>query len=585
MPAPVLVSLDGVSKAHGTTTILDSLSLGVAEGDRIGVVGRNGAGKTTLVDVLTGRQPVDAGRVTHAGGLRTGVLRQADEIADEAVVVDVVSGVGTPEHVWRGDALVRSVLSSLGLEPLLSRRVGSLSGGERRRVALAELLVADHDLLILDEPTNHLDIEGVTWLAAHLTGPTARHRALMLVSHDRWFLDEVASVTWEAAEGQVHSYDGGYSAYVLARAERQRQADASEARRRNLVRKELAWLRRGAPARTSKPRYRVEAANTLIEGVPPPRDSSSLQRFSAARLGRSVFDLEDGSLALSGRRLLDHVTWRLGPGDRVALIGVNGAGKSTLLRVLVGEQELDGGSLRTGVTVVPAYLTQDVRGLPAERRVLEAVQDVAGVLHLAGEELSASQLLERFGFAGDKQWTAVRDLSGGERRRLQLLRLLMTGPNVLILDEPTNDLDVDTLLALEDVLDHWAGTLVVVSHDRWFLERVCDTTVALLGDGSLAALPGGVAEYLERRAARATPEAPVGRVRQGDTRADRKELQRLDRELEKLSGQEARLLERLAEAATDHLLVAELDAELRAVVTRRAAVEEDWLEAAERMSS
>jgi ATP-binding cassette subfamily F protein uup len=586
MPSPVLVSLDGVSKAHGITPILENLSIGVAEGDRIGIVGRNGAGKTTLVDILTGRQAADEGRVTSVGDLRAGVLRQTDELDDDAVVTDIVIGPDTPEHVWRGDAVIRGVVGSLGLEPLLDRRVGTLSGGERRRVALAELLVADHDLLVLDEPTNHLDVEGVAWLAAHLTSPTARHRALMVVTHDRWFLDEVVAVTWEVADGAVHTYDGGYSAYVLARAERRRQADASDARRRNLLRKELAWLRRGAPARTSKPRYRVEAANALIEDVPAPRDSSSLQRFSAARLGKSVYDLENASLRLGGRELLRDVTWRPGPGERIALIGVNGAGKTTLLRILAGQQELDSGHLRTGVTVVPAYLTQDVRELSNDRRVLEAVQDVAGTLKLAGEELSASQLLERFGFTGDRQWTLVRDLSGGERRRLQLLRLLMTGPNVLILDEPTNDLDVDTLISLEDLLDHWAGTLIVVSHDRWFLERVCDTTMALLGDGSLAALPGGVTEYLQRRAAKAPGgSGPSGRARQGDSRAERKELQRVERELKKLGQAETKVHERLVGAAADHVQAAELQAELRAMAIERTALEETWLELAERDSS
>ncbi|MGH3745116.1 MAG: ATP-binding cassette domain-containing protein, partial [Mycobacteriales bacterium] len=338
-----------------------------------------------------------------------------------------------------------------------------------------------------------------------------------------------------------------------------------------------AWLRRGAPARTSKPRYRVEAANALIDGEPPPRDREGLQRFAATRLGKQVFDVEDATVVLGGRSLLDHVTWRLGPGDRVGLIGVNGSGKTTLLRALVGRQPLDSGTVRTGQTVKTAYLSQDVVELPHGLRVLEAVEEVARVLSVGTEELTAGQLLERFGFASDRQWTPVGDLSGGERRRLQLLRLLMDGPNVLVLDEPTNDLDVDTLLALEDILDGWAGTIVVVSHDRWFLERVCDTTVALLGDGSLAALPGGVEDYLARRRARPAPDDIETRTNAGDTRAARKELQSVERSLERLARKEKRLHDAMAAAAADHEKVLALDVELRALTDERTVFEERWL--------
>jgi ATP-binding cassette subfamily F protein uup len=570
-----LVSLEGVTKVAGTTALLEGVSLGVGEGQRVGIVGRNGAGKTTLVRVLARMTDVDAGRVVHATGLRVGMLGQVDDLDPDATVLHAVIGAAA-EHEWRGDAHVRDVLAGLEVDQLLTRMVGSLSGGERRRTALAALLVTDLDLLVLDEPTNHLDVEGVGWLAAHLAG-RPRHRALLAVTHDRWFLDEVATVTWEVADAQVHAYDGGYSAYVLARAERQRQAAASEQRRANLVRKELAWLRRGAPARTSKPRYRVEAANALIADEPPPRDREGLQRFAATRLGKQVFDVEDASIALGGRNLLDDVTWRLGPGDRIGLIGVNGSGKTTLLRALVGQQPLDAGTVRTGQTVKTAYLSQDVVELPHELRVLEAVEEVARVLSIGPEELSAGQLLERFGFASDRQWTRVGDLSGGERRRLQLLRLLMGGPNVLVLDEPTNDLDVDTLLALEDILDGWAGTIVVVSHDRWFLERVCDTTVALLGDGSLAALPGGVEEYLARRRSRPAAEEPETRTNAGDTRAARKELQSVERSLERLTRKEQRLHDAMADAAADHAKVLALDIELRALADERTAVEERWL--------
>ena len=592
-PAAALVSLDTVSKAHGTTAILTRVSLGLSAGDRIGIVGRNGGGKSTLLDVLTRREAPDEGRVTQASDLRIGLLTQTDDLDDADTVLHAVVGDDTPEHLWRGDAGFRSVLEGLEIERLLERTVGSLSGGERRRTALASLLTRDLDLLLLDEPTNHLDVEGVAWLAQHLSSGTAgspaggpagsrpRHRALAVVTHDRWFLDEVATAVWEVAGGQVYAYEGGYSAYVLARAERTRQAAASESRRMNLLRKELAWLRRGAPARTSKPRYRVEAANALIETEPPPRDNAELQRFAATRLGKSVYDVEDASLVLGGRQLLRGITWRLGPGDRVGLVGVNGAGKSTLLKVLTGERALDAGTVRVGQTVAPAYLSQDVAELPPAQRVLEAVEQVARMLRVGREELSAGQLLERFGFAAQRQWTRVGDLSGGERRRLQLLRLLMGGPNVLLLDEPTNDLDVDTLTALEDLLDGWAGTLVVVSHDRWFLERVCDSTVALMGDGSLAALPGGVAQYLvERRRDESPVPQQIARPG-GDSRAARKELTKLERLLERLDRKETELHAALALAAADYEQALSLDGELKAVVAEKAATEDAWLELSE----
>ncbi|MBN9619999.1 MAG: ABC-F family ATP-binding cassette domain-containing protein, partial [Actinobacteria bacterium] len=420
----------------------------------------------------------------------------------------------------------------------------------------------------------HLDVEGIGWLAAHLR----EHRgALLVVTHDRWFLDAVVDRTWEVGDGKVRKFDGGYAAYVLARAERSRQADASEARRQNLMRKELAWLRRGAPARTSKPRFRIDAAEALISDVPEPRSSVELRALAQRRLGRTEVDVEDVTMRAGERTLLDHVTWHVGPGDRVGIIGVNGSGKTHLLRLLAGELAPTSGTVRIGQTVHAAHLSQEIRELPDDLRVIEAVSEVRTTAELGGVELSAGQLAERFGFANERQWTPVSDLSGGERRRLQLLRLLLTQPNVLLLDEPTNDLDTDTLAALEDLLDGWAGTLVVVSHDRYLLERVCDTTVALLGDGSLAALPGGVDEYLARRAAAQTAVADDRRERRGDTRAARKELTRLERRVETLHKQEARLHAELAEHATDYAKVAELDARLRELVGEREAAEEAWL--------
>ncbi|MDQ1710692.1 MAG: transport system ATP-binding/permease protein [Frankiaceae bacterium] len=568
-----LVNVEAVGKTYGTTTVLDDVSLGIAADERIGVVGRNGGGKTTLLRLLMRAEPPDTGRVTHSSGLRVGWLPQAVDLPATATVRDVVIG-DAAEHEWAGDARVRAVLHGLGVHERLDAVVGPMSGGERRRVALAALLAGEHDLLVLDEPTNHLDVEGIAWLAAHLA---ERRCAQLVVTHDRWFLDAVCTATWEVADGAVRQYEGGYSAYVLARAERERVAAATEQRRQNLLRKELAWLRRGPPARTSKPRFRIDAANALIADEPPARDSADLVRFATSRLGKTVVDLEDADVVAGDNVLLERLTWHLGPGDRVGVVGVNGSGKTTLLRVLAGDLAPRAGRVVRGQTVRTAHLDQEVRGLPAGKRVLEAVEEVARHVDLGkGRSLSASQLLERFLFDAGRQWTPVEDLSGGERRRLQLLRLLMTEPNLLLLDEPTNDLDIETLAAVEDLLDGWPGTLVVVSHDRYFLERTTDRVLALYGDGTLRDLPGGVDEYLAR--VQAPPEAaPAKRERSGDSRAARKELTRLERLLEKLGRDETRLHAALAANATDYEAVAKLDAELRDLAARRSAAEEEWL--------
>jgi ATP-binding cassette subfamily F protein uup len=598
-----LVNLEAVSKAHGTTTLLDGISLGIGASDRVGVVGTNGAGKSTLLNVLLRLEPPDAGRVVYRGSLRLGALDQRVQLPAGASVRSIVLGTAWldegfgAEHEWAGDARVREVLDGLGLHDIgLDSVVDPLSGGERRRVALAALLVRDTDLLVLDEPTNHLDVEGVAWLAAYLS---SRRGALLVVTHDRWFLDEVCTQTWEVAEGRVHSYDGGYSAYVLARAERARVEAATEARRQNLLRKELAWLRRGPPARTSKPQFRIDAANALIADEPPVRDTLSLQRFATVRLGKSVYDVEDVTVRVptSGggeRVLLDDVTWRLGPGDRIGIVGVNGSGKTTLLRLLAGARTPDNGVVRVGQTVRVAYLSQEVAELPAGLRVLEAISEVAQRLRVGDRELTAGQLAEMFGFGSARQWTRVGELSGGERRRLQLLRLLMQEPNVLILDEPTNDLDIDTLTALEDLLDSFPGTVVVVSHDRYLVERVSDTVVALLGDGRITPLTGGIDEYLERRrgrgetrraaapaAAAAAVPAPASAAPAVDLRAARKELARVERQIAKLTARETELHDQLATHATDYEKVAALDTELRGVSEEREAAEERWLELGE----
>ncbi len=595
-----LINLETVTATvpgDASRVLLDAVSLGVSAGDRIGVVGLNGGGKTTLLEVLTGERAPDSGRVSAVRGLRSAVVTQRTELAPGARVREVVLGpLGvTAEHEWASVPRVREVLAGLGITDL-DRTVDGMSGGERRRVALAAALVGDLDLVVLDEPTNHLDVEGIDWLARHLIG---RGCALVVVTHDRWFLDTVCTRTWEVggfgAAGRVESYLGGYADWMFARAERSRQADAAEERRRNLARKELAWLRRGAPARTSKPRFRIEAAEALIADVPDPRNDVELLAFADQRLGKTVLELEDARLTVPGRELLREVTWRLGPGDRVGLVGVNGSGKTSLLKVLAGERELDGGRLVTGKTVRLAHLSQELADIPEDLRVLEAVEEIARHVTVGKHEISASSMLERLGFPAARQWTPVGDLSGGERRRLQLTRLLMDEPNVLLLDEPTNDLDVDTLQRLEDLLDGWPGTLVVVSHDRYLIERACDSVYALFGDGKLVHVPGGIDEYLARRSgpvSRAPAAGPAAKAAASRTAAKppsgaaeqreaRKAAQRLERRMEQLSARESRLHTALAEAATDGPKLLELDAELRAVVAERGEVEEQWLAAAE----
>ena len=575
-----LINLEDVTVAHGTRLLLDKVSLGVSDDDRIGVVGRNGGGKTTLLKTLVKTEEPHSGRVTHSGGLRVGVLTQDVRIDERLTAHQAILG-DTAEHTWAGDAKVREVLDGLGLHEVgLDAVVASMSGGERRRVALAALLIGEWDLLVLDEPTNHLDVEGVAWLAAWLKGRRGAH---LVVTHDRWFLDEVNETTWEVHDGVVDSYDGGYSAYVLARAERDRMASTAEQKRLQLAKKELAWLRRGPPARTSKPKFRIDAANALIADEPPPRDDIALQRFATARLGKQVYDAEDVSLAFGSRVLFDHVTWRVGPGDRIGVVGVNGAGKSTLLKMLVGQVRPDSGEVKVGQTVKVAYLSQEVAELDPMLRVLEAVEEVAKQVDLGGKPVGASSLCDRFGFTGNAQWTRVGDLSGGERRRLQLLRLLMGEPNVLLLDEPTNDLDIDTLNALEDVLDGWPGTLIVVSHDRYFLERTTTVTSSLMGDGSVKALPGGVDEYLAKRVRRTASSPAAQEKPKGDTRAAKKELQRLERQLVTLDKREAELHATMAEKASDHAAVLALNAELHQVRAQKETVEQSWLELSEQV--
>ncbi len=603
-PVVNLVNLEQASKAYHERVLLDQVSLGVSAGQRIGVVGRNGAGKTTLLAALAGAAVLDSGRATRGRDVSVGHLPQAQQLA--GTVGDLVF-CGVAEHEWAADPRSRAVIAGLlgGIDT--GADVRALSGGEQRRTGLAALLRGSYDLLLLDEPTNHLDIEAITWLAGYLRQHAPSY---VVVTHDRWFLDEVTEETWEVAGGQVHMYEGGYSAYVLARAERARLAVAADQRRRNLLRKELAWLRRGPPARTSKPKFRIDAANELIAGEPPPRDGVELTRLASARLGKTVIELEDVSAVVprggldasssrpgGSRSLLDHVTWQLGPGDRVGIVGVNGSGKTTLLRLLagllsvpVGGAVTTSGRVVTGATVQIGMLTQEPSDVDPDLRVLDAASRVRDSAVVGRRELSVSQLLDRLGLRSERQWARVADLSGGERRRLQLLLLLLAEPNVLLLDEPTNDLDIETLTELEDLLDGWPGSVVAVSHDRYFLERVTDHVLALV-DGRLAYLPGGVDEYLRLRAAtpaaaalRAVPSEGSGGSAASRQRAGQKELARLERQITRLTDTEAQLSADLAAHASDYSRLVELGAQLRAAQDERASLEERWLEVAEEIS-
>jgi ATP-binding cassette subfamily F protein uup len=596
-----LVNLEAAVKAYGTQVLLDEVSLGVAAGDRIGVVGRNGSGKTTLLAALAGATDLNSGRSTRVRDARIGYLAQAEQRTGS--VREIVFG-DLPEYEWAADVRARALLSTLLNDLDLDFQAEQLSGGERRRVALAALLRGTYDLLLLDEPTNHLDIEAIGWLAGYLS---TYGKAFVVVTHDRWFLDAVCDRTWELADGQVYSYEGGYSAYVLAKAERVRIAAASEQRRQNLLRKELAWLRRGPPARTSKPKFRIEAATALIADEPAARDGVELSALAAARLGKTVFDAEGLTVGVpgGGRTLLRDVSWQLGPGDRVGVVGVNGSGKTSLLRVLSGAVAPDSGTVAIGKTVRLGYLTQEPTPVDPGLRALEAAQSVRGSVQIGKGELSAGQLLERLGFGADRQWTPVAELSGGERRRLQLQMVLMAEPNVLLLDEPTNDLDIETLTELEDLLDGFGGSIVVVSHDRYFLERVTDHVLALVGE-KLAFLPGGVDEYLELVSAGvaggigagdgagarpgAVPEAgPSGSPSAGPSaarlREARKELARIDRQVARLTGKESELHEALAWAASDYARLVALGDQLKAVQADKAELEDRWLELAEETSS
>ncbi|MDL9938213.1 ABC-F family ATP-binding cassette domain-containing protein [Gordonia sp. ABSL1-1] len=591
-----LLGAEALSLEYPTTKVFDSVSLGVNEGDRIGIVGRNGDGKSSLLAMLSGRREPDSGRVTVRGGVRVGVLAQADNFDDQETVGHAVVG-DRPEHEWAGDPRTRDVIGGLLGDLPWEATTGSLSGGQRRRVSLARLLVGDHDVLALDEPTNHLDVEAITWLAEHLKKRWAANAGgLLVITHDRWFLDEVCTTTWEVHDRIVEPFEGGYAAYILQRVERDRQAAAIEARRQNLARKELAWLRRGAPARTSKPKFRIDAANALIADVPPIRDTVALQSLAVSRLGKDVVDLLDVSVSYGERHVLDGIEWRLAPGERTGILGVNGAGKSTLLGLIAGTVEPTAGRVKRGKTVKVATLTQRLDDL--DKYLDDPVRIVLGNLRNTytfgsgskAQELSPSQLLERLGFDSAQLSTPVRDLSGGQKRRLQLLLILLDAPNVLILDEPTNDLDTDMLAALEDLLDSWPGTLIVVSHDRYFLERVTDQQYAVFG-GGLRHLPGGVDEFLSlrrqahpattsRTATPTTTQASVGEtgLSGAELRSAKKELASLERRMDKMHEKVDAAKTALADHDQSDFAGLGVEMErIRELEDELAALEEKWM--------
>ena len=578
-----IINIEGVSKAFDIRPLLVDVSLGISEGERIGIVGRNGGGKSTLLKILAGLEEPDAGRVTRANWAKLGSLSQVDSAGAGATVRDVVVGV-KKVHEWASDAGVREIFAGLfgGYESsIMDRPFASLSGGEKRRVGIAKLLIQSLDIVLLDEPTNHLDVEGVAWLAKHLR--KRRELAVVVITHDRWFLDEVSDSIWEVIDGKVESYEGGYSAYVLAKAERARQAGAEDARRNNLIRKELAWLRRGAPARTSKPKFRVDAANQLISAEPAPRNSAELLNFATNRLGNTVYEIHNAKLSIGETTLIEKLNWNIGPADRIAIVGVNGSGKTTLMRTLAGQYRFSSGKLQTGITVKAAFLSQHLEELNPTWRVLEAVENVALRVDLAGgREISASQLCERLGFDYEGQQKMVRDLSGGEKRRLQLTRLLMASPNVLLLDEPTNDFDVETLTALEDLLDTYAGVIIVISHDRYFLERVCDRFVGLLGNETLQDLALGIEQYLDLRAEMISRSVVTEDRKEisgaAQLRLVKKELAKVEKQLERVIVQEQELIKEQESASFDHQKLLEVGAKLTDIGKVRSELEDKWLE-------
>jgi ATPase subunit of ABC transporter with duplicated ATPase domains len=592
-----LLGAESLHLEYPTRVIFDRVTIGLDEGDRIGIVGRNGDGKSTLLRMLAGRLEPDSGRVTRRGGITLAMLDQADDLDDDLTVHQTIIG-DLDEHVWAGDPKVRDVIAGLASDIPWESKISDLSGGQRRRVALAALLIGDHDVIFLDEPTNHLDVEGIAWLAQHLKQRwSANSGGLVVVTHDRWFLDEICTATWEVHDRLIEPFEGGYAAYILQRVERDRMAAASESKRQNLMRKELAWLRRGAPARTAKPKFRIDAANALIENEPPARDSVSLASMAMQRLGKDVVDLENVSVSYDDKPVLRDVTWRIAPGERTGILGVNGAGKSTLLSLVAGSLLPTTGRVKRGKTIKVATLTQQLFELEEiwNDRVSEVLGRQKSSYVAGGKEMTPGQLLERVGFSSAQLSTPVKDLSGGQKRRLQLLLILLSEPNVLILDEPTNDLDTDMLAAIEDLLDSFPGTLLVVSHDRYLVERVTDQQYAVM-DGGLRHLPRGVDQYLELRAKQqrdaergsrtdtAAVQKPSGppKLAGAELRNAEKEFAAGGRKIEKLNGQIAALHVKMAEHdQSDYAGLGELSTELSTLQASLSAVETRWLELSE----
>ncbi|MFV0260553.1 MAG: ABC-F family ATP-binding cassette domain-containing protein [Acidimicrobiales bacterium] len=591
-----LVGAEALHLEYPTRLVFDSVTVGIEEGDRIGIVGRNGDGKSSLLGMLSGRIQPQAGRVTRRGGVRFGVLPQADDLDPDVTAGHSIVG-DRPDHEGAGDARVRDVIGGLVADVPWDAPVGTLSGGQRRRVALAALLIGEWVVIALDEPTNHLDVEGIAWLADHVRGRWARNSGgLLVVTHDRWFLDEVCTETWEVHDGIVEPFEGGYAAYVLQRVERDRINAATEAKRQNLMRKELAWLRRGAPARTRKPKFRIEAANQLIADVPPVRNPLELQRLAVARLGKEVVDLEAAGVRYGDQDVLREVTWRIAPGERTGIVGANGTGKSTLLGLITGTVAPTSGRVKRGKTVRPGLLDQQFSQLAeiGDDRVREVLARTRTTFTVDGRDLTPTQLLERLGFAREHLSSPVHELSGGQKRRLQLLLLLLDEPNLIALDEPTNDVDADMLAAMEDLLDSWPGTLIVVSHDRYLLERVTDQQYAVL-DGRLRHLPRGVDEYLELRRGRpasrtpmpgtagaAGPDPTPGGLSSAEHRAARKEVASIERRLDRLGAEVQDLHQRMADHdQSDYAGLQQLADQLRAIEDETAEREERWMELAE----
>ena len=617
-----LLGCEKVSVEFPTKTVFEGLSLGVDEGARIGIVGQNGDGKSTLLRVLSGDVEVDDGRVIRTRGVSVGVLGQSDDLRDADTVERAVVG-DIPEYEWAGDPRVRAIIAGLLEDVDWNATVGTLSGGQRRRVDLARLLIGDWDVLMLDEPTNHLDVRAITWLAEHLKTRWRRGAgALLVVTHDRWFLDEVCEAMWEVHGRRVWPFEGGFSAYIMQRVERDRLEALAEQKRQNALRRELAWLSRGARARATKPKFHVAAAQALIADVPPLRNELELKRMAMARLGKQVVDLKGASLRFGNRVILDDVDWIIGPGDRYGIVGANGIGKTTLLRIIQGLQPLDSGRVKIGQTVRFAVLSQHLDELRklGDDRVRQVISRYSRRTMLDGKEMTPGQLLERLGFTKDDQNEPVCDLSGGQKRRLALMLILLDEPNVLILDEPGNDLDTDMLAAVESLLDGWPGTLLLVTHDRYLMERVTDHQFALI-DGKVRHLPGGVDEYLklaeeaDREAAKSAGggrgnDSGVGSVggdlgrpslatssnpgnaaascapvlSGGEQRALRKLMTSNEKKIETLKGKiEKKQLEMAAADQSDYLVLTAMQEEIADFETQIEALELEWFEAAEKL--